>query len=142
MNPKVINFYTDGAYSPVTQTGGWAVYCPELKLKVTSQERGTTNNRMEMTAAIKALEFAFYTKLPVDMINIYSDSMYVINTMKGLYAQKTNTDLWRRLGELVSLISARNLKINWIHVKGHAGHVHNEVVDRLANLLSQTTLRS
>ena len=59
MNPKVINFYTDGAYSPVTQTGGWAVYCPELKLKVTSQERGTTNNRREMTAAITALEYYF-----------------------------------------------------------------------------------
>lgn len=142
MNPKIINFYTDGAYSPVTQAGGWAVYCPELLLKLTNKEYNTTNNRMEMTAAIKALEFVLYTKLPVNEINVYSDSLYVINTMKGLYAMRTNLDLWAKLINLTIKLSDNNLQINWIHVKGHAGHVNNEIVDKLANLLSQTKLKT
>lgn len=141
MNPKMINFYTDGAYSPATQAGGWAVYCPELLLKLTNKEYNTTNNRMEMTAVIKALEFVLQTKLPVNGINIHSDSLYVINTMKGLYSMRTNLDLWARLVNLTTKLSASNLQINWVHVKGHAGHTNNEVVDRLANLLSQTKLK-
>lgn len=140
-HPKTINFYTDGAYSPATQAGGWAVYCPELLLKLTNKEYNTTNNRMEMTAVIKALEFVLYTKLPVNEINVYSDSLYVINTMKGLYAMRTNLDLWSELINLRTKLSTNNLQINWIHVKGHAGHANNEVVDRLANLLSQTKLK-
>lgn len=142
MNPKTINFYTDGAHSSVTKHGGWAVYCPELMLKIANQESDTTNNRMEMTAAIKALEFVFRTRIPVEGVNIYSDSLYVINTMKGLYAKKTNLDLWHQLSSLVSKLTERGLMVNWIHVKGHAGHMHNEVVDRLANLLSQTKLKT
>lgn len=140
-HPKAINFYTDGAYSPATQAGGWAVYCPELLLKLTNKEYNTTNNRMEMTAVIKALEFVLYTKLAVKEINVYSDSLYVINTMKGLYAMRTNLDLWSELINLRTKLSTENLQINWIHVKGHAGHANNEVVDRLANLLSQTKLK-
>lgn len=142
MNPKIINFYTDGAYSPVTKTGGWAVYCPELQLKLTNKEHITTNNRMEMTAVIKALQFVQYTKMPIREINVYSDSLYVINTMKGLYSKRTNLDLWKKLNDLVLQLNEIGLMINWIHVKGHSGHKNNEVVDRLANLLSQNKLKS
>ena len=56
MNNTVI-FYTDGAYSPTKQKGGWGLYCPQYKLKMCHGEYNTTNNRMEMTAAIRALEF-------------------------------------------------------------------------------------
>ena len=52
-----INIFTDGAYSPKTEKGGWAVYCPELRLRMCGAVKDTTNNRMELLSAIKALEF-------------------------------------------------------------------------------------
>lgn len=135
-----LNLYTDGAYSSTTQMGGWAVYCSEIRLKIANQVKDTTNNRMEMTAAINALKWVLLAKAPITTINIYSDSLYVINTMKGLYQKKTNNDLWDYLDRLCLRLSEKGITVNWIHVKGHAGHPENEVVDRLANLLSQTKL--
>ena len=135
-----LNLYTDGAYSPVTQTGGWAVCCPEIRLKIANQAKDTTNNRMEMTAAINALKWVLLAKAPITTVNIYSDSLYVINTIKGLYQKKTNNDLWDYLDRLCLKLSEKGIIVNWVHVKGHAGHLENEVVDRLANLLSQTKL--
>lgn len=137
-----LNFYTDGAYSPVTKTGGWAVYCPELKLRITNQAKDTTNNRMELIAAINAMKFILQTGMKVPTINIYSDSLYVINTLKGLYKMKMNLDLWSEASRMLFLIQRQSIQINWIHIKGHAGHINNEIVDRLANLLSQTKLKT
>ncbi len=138
---KELNFYTDGAYSPVTQTGGWAVFCPELSLRMTNQERDTTNNRMELTAVINTMKFISSVKLKNIVVNVYSDSLYVINTLKGLYSIKVNLDLWSDALNLISSICQQGITINWIHIKGHAGHINNEIVDRLANLLSQTKLK-
>lgn len=137
-----LNFYTDGAYSPVTKTGGWAVYCPELKLRITNQAKDTTNNRMELIAAINAMKFILQTGMKVPTVNIYSDSLYVINTLKGLYKMKMNLDLWSEASRILFLIQRQSIQINWIHIKGHAGHINNEIVDRLANLLSQTKLKT
>lgn len=138
---KELNFYTDGAYSPVTKTGGWAVYCPELSLRITNQEKNTTNNRMELTAVINTMKFLLNVKLKNIAVNIYSDSLYVINTLKGLYSIKVNLDLWTEALNLLSLVHQQGITVNWIHIKGHAGHINNEIVDRLANLLSQTKLK-
>ena len=138
---KELNFYTDGAYSPVTKTGGWAVYCPELSLRITNQEKNTTNNRMELTAVINTMKFLLNVKLKNIAVNIYSDSLYVINTLKGLYSIKVNLDLWTEALNLLSLVHQQGITVNWIHIKGHAGHVNNEIVDRLANLLSQIKLK-
>lgn len=137
---NTLNLYTDGAYSSTTQMGGWAVYCKKIRLKIANQVKNTTNNRMEMTAAINALKWVLLAKAPITTINLYSDSLYVINTMKGLYQKKTNNDLWDYLDRLCLRLSEKEITVNWIHVKGHAGHPENEVVDRLANLLSQTKL--
>lgn len=127
--------YTDGAYSSAKKKGGWAFYCPQYKLRVCSGELDTTNNRMEMTAALKALIWADDSKIPFKNIVIVSDSLYVVNTMKGEYQKKTNNDLWAKLDEQVNLMFDK--KISWVHVKGHAGHQDNEVVDKFANLVSQ-----
>lgn len=135
-----LNLYTDGAYSSSTKMGGWAVYCPEIRLKIANQEKDTTNNRMEMKAVISALKWVLIVKVPITTISIYSDSLYVINTMKGLYQKKTNNDLWAYLDRLCLRLSEKGITVNWIHVKGHAGHSENEIVDKLANLLSQTKL--
>ena len=135
MFDNTVNFYTDGAYSSTKNKGGWAVYCPEYKLRLCNSEIQTTNNRMEVMAAIKALEFVDESKLPEKNIVIYSDSKYLIETMNGNFRKKTNLDLWDKLSDLCDALF--NKKITWIHVKGHSGHTENEIVDKLANLVSQ-----
>lgn len=131
-----IDFYTDGAYSSTKQKGGWALYCPQYKLKICHGELNTTNNRMELMAAIKALEFIDESNIPEKNIIIHSDSNYLIETMNGNFQKKTNLDLWNKLDDLCSGLFSKNIK--WIHVKGHSGHPENEIVDKLANLVSQS----
>ena len=128
-------FYTDGAYSSTKCKGGWAVYCPEYKLKLCNGEFQTTNNRMEVIAAIKALEFVDESNLPEKNIIIYSDSKYLVETMNGNFRKKTNLDLWNKLSDLCDSLFNKNIR--WVHVKGHSGQSENEIVDKLANLVSQ-----
>lgn len=135
MENNTVIFYTDGAYSSTKAKGGWGVYCPQYKLRMCRGESNTTNNRMEVIAAIKALEFVDESKLPEKNIVIYSDSNYLIETMKGNFKKKTNLDLWDKLEDLKNGLFDKN--IAWIHVKGHAGYIENEIVDKLANLVSQ-----
>ena len=135
MENNTIVFYTDGAYSSTKKKGGWGVYCPQYKLRMCSGELNTTNNRMEVMAAIKALEFVDESNIPEKNIVIYSDSNYLVETMNGNFKKKTNLDLWDKITELCNGLF--NKKITWIHIKGHAGHEENEIVDKLANLTSQ-----
>lgn len=135
MENNIVVFYTDGAYSSIKCKGGWGVYCPQYKLRMCSGELNTTNNRMEVMAAIKALEFVDDSKLPEKTIVIYSDSKYLVETMNGNFKMKTNLDLWSRLQDLCNGLFDK--KIIWLHVKGHEGHEENEIVDKLANLASQ-----
>jgi ribonuclease HI len=136
----VVDVYADGACRGNPGRGGWGV-----TLQVGSSvkelyggEALTTNNRMELTAVIRALEAL---KRPAT-VRIHTDSQYV---QKGITAwihnwkrrgwrtaEKTpvkNDDLWRRLDELASIH-----RIEWIWVRGHAGNVGNERADRLANM--------
>ena len=132
---NTVTFYTDGAYSSTKCKGGWAVYSPEYNLKLCNGEIMTTNNRMEVLAAIKALEFVDESNLPEKNIIIYSDSKYLVETMNGNFRKKTNLDLWNKLSDLCESLFAKNIK--WVHVKGHSGQSENEIVDKLANLISQ-----
>lgn len=127
--------YTDGAYSSLKNKGGWAFYCPQYKMRVCAGVSDTTNNRMEMMAALKALIWADEANIPHRNIVIVSDSQYVIQTMLGKYEKKKNIDLWAQLEQQVDLMFSK--KISWVHVKGHAGHEENEIVDKFANLMSQ-----
>jgi ribonuclease HI len=108
---------------------------------IVGRDPATTNNKMEMTAAIKALE-AVPHSLP---IIIHSDSQYVINgATKWLRGWKAkgwrkadgkpvlNQDLWLQMDALL-----KGRKITWTWVKGHAGHEQNERVDGLANAEAQ-----
>ena len=139
---KEINIYTDGACSGNPGPGGWGavlVY-KENEKQLSGSEKETTNNRMELTAAISALSIVKNTPdfagLPVT-VNI--DSQYVKNGItswiKGWKAKgwKTadkkpvkNQDLWVCLDELNS-----SLNVSWNWVKGHAGVEYNEVCDQL-----------
>lgn len=130
-----INIFTDGAYSPKTEKGGWAVYCPELRLRMCGAVKDTTNNRMELLSAIKALEFVDNTHLHLTELSIYSDSKYLVETMNGRYQQKTNLDLWNQLDDLVNNML---FPVKFYHIKGHTGENNgNNVADILANLVSQ-----
>jgi len=147
----VIEIYTDGACRGNPGPGGWAalLLSGAHEREISGAEPLTTNNRMELTAVIRALEAL---KRPVEA-RVYTDSEYVRRGItEWLAAWKArgwrtaarkpvkNQDLWQRLDEL----SARH-RIAWHWVPGHAGVPGNERVDRLANLaidaLSQQALR-
>lgn len=136
---KRIEIFTDGACKGNPGPGGWAALLRmgrhERELK--GREAQTTNNRMEMTAIIKALEAL---KEPC-RIDLYSDSKYVIDGItkwvegwkrRGwINASKKpvrNADLWHRL-----IDAAAPHQISWHWVRGHDGHEENERVDQLAS---------
>ena len=134
---KVVIF-TDGACSGNPGPGGWGALLRygDTEKELSGGELETTNNRMEMMAAIRALESL---KRPVQ-VELYTDSVYVrdgiTKWIQGWRARgwKTankkpvkNVDLWQRLENAMGSHS-----IDWQWVKGHAGHVDNELVDELA----------
>ena len=137
MTPQVV-IYTDGACSGNPGPGGWGaiLLSGANRKEIAGGELATTNNRMELTAAIQALEAL---KKPC-RVELHTDSLYV---MKGISewihgwkrrGWKTadnkavkNDDLWRRLDEA----RARH-DVHWRWVKGHAGHELNERADELA----------
>ena len=134
-----ITIYTDGACSGNPGKGGWAAVIieDENEKTISGSEMLTTNNRMELLAVIKALEII---KQKADVV-IYTDSTYVqkgitewIHSWKRNQWKNSskkiikNIDLWQRLDELAS-----GHVIEWLWVKGHAGHDGNEKADQLAN---------
>lgn len=135
-----VEIFTDGACKGNPGPGGWGAILSigGTVKELHGGERATTNNRMELIAVIRALEAL---KRPCQ-VRLHTDSQYV---QKGISewihswkrrgwrtADKKpvkNDDLWKRLDEL-----AAQHDIDWIWVKGHAGHDGNERADALANL--------
>ena len=138
--PATVDIYTDGACSGNPGPGGWGAvlrYGRHEKQIYGGEAEQTTNNRMEIMAAIAALEAL--TRPAV--VRLHTDSTYLRNGVtKWLFGWKRNgwmtsdkkpvknADLWRRLDAAV----ARHT-VEWLWVKGHAGHPENELADRLAN---------
>jgi len=136
---KVLEIYTDGACSGNPGPGGWGVvmiYGDNIK-EISGHADETTNNRMEMQAAIEGL---LAVKIPCS-IHLYSDSSYVVNAVnKGWIdnwqkngwrtadkKEVKNKDLWQQIIEL-----NERLKPQYIWVKGHADNKHNNRADELA----------
>lgn len=139
-NPKKkVLIYTDGACSGNPGKGGWGAVLiyKNHKKEISGADKKTTNNKMELTAMIKALEML---KEPCE-VEAYTDSKYVCDSVNNGWAQSwrknnwikkdkkpaLNADLWEKL---LGLIEKHNARINW--VKGHAGHPENERCDELA----------
>jgi ribonuclease HI len=138
--PPRIEIYTDGACRGNPGPGGWGallVFGDKIK-ELYGAEAETTNNRMELMAAIQALESLKHNRYPVA---VTTDSKYVMDGItrwiegwkkrgwKTANRQPVkNEDLWRRLDALAS-----QFDIEWYWVKGHSGHTENERVDELAN---------
>jgi len=135
--PRVV-IHTDGACSGNPGPGGWGAILQSgsHRKEITGGEAWTTNNRMELTAAIMALEAL---KAPSE-VEIYTDSNYlrggITSWIKGWKkngwrtADKKpvkNVDLWKRLDEAL-----KDHQVRWHWVEGHAGHAMNERADELA----------
>lgn len=130
----ILNFYTDGACLVSKQAGGWAFYCKELSLYVCGHMNNTTNNVMEIFAVISVLKYIYESRINVEQINIYSDSMYVIGTITQNWKINKNHKYWEILFRYLSLI---DIPITFTHIYGHKGLFENELVDSLAVIMSK-----
>lgn len=136
-----VAIYIDGACSGNPGPGGWGVVLLSCgkKLSLSGFEKETTNNRMELMAAIEAIKFVKNVKRPIKC-SIYTDSSYVKNgittwiktwkannwkSSSGKFVK--NQDLWCQL----SLVCDA-LDIEWFWIKGHSDNVYNEAADLLA----------
>ncbi len=136
---KKVTIYTDGACSGNPGAGGWGavLFYKDTMKEISGFDPNTTNNQMELTAAIKALDML---KIPCE-IDLYSDSAYLVNAFNQDWITKwqmngfrtankkpiQNIELWNTLIELNNMH-----KINWIKVKGHADNKYNNRCDELA----------
>jgi len=137
-DPSRLTIYTDGACSGNPGPGGWGAILMfgEHRKEMKGGERDTTNNRMELLAAIESLEAL---KRP-SHVDLYTDSAYVKNGITSwIHGWKRNgwktadkkpvknVELWQRLDAALG-----EHKVSWHWVKGHAGHPENERADELA----------
>jgi len=135
---KVVDIYTDGACSGNPGPGGWGALLryDGHEREIKGGEPATTNNRMEMMAAIQAIESL---RRPV-IARIHTDSQYLRDGItRWIAAWKRrgwrtadnkpvkNVDLWQRLE-----LALETHRVEWIWVRGHAGHAENERADQLA----------
>lgn len=136
---KEVIIYTDGACSGNPGPGGWAALLQygDVEKEISGAERETTNQRMEMQAAVQALKLL---KEPC-LVRLHSDSAYLINAFQQDWlarwqkngwktAKKTpveNQDLWQELLKL-----SRQHQITWVKVKGHSDNEGNNRCDYLA----------
>jgi ribonuclease HI len=136
---SLVEIYTDGACKGNPGVGGWGVFLKsgDQVRELFGGEAATTNNRMELTAVIRALESL---RRPCQ-IRLHTDSKYVQQGISAwIHSWKKrgwktadnkpvkNMDLWKVLDEL-----AAKHEIEWLWVKGHVGHEGNERADELAN---------
>ena len=139
---QTITLYVDGACKGNPGLGGWGAYIitETEEHKIYGGELETTNNRMELTAAIEGVSFC-----PVDAhLIIWTDSNYVKQGItewihgwkKKNWKDVKNPDLWKKLD---AVCANRNIEWNWI--KGHAGHRGNEMADQLANMGAEQTAK-
>ena len=142
---KTVTLYTDGACSGNPGPGGWGAILMygAHKKEMSGGEEHTTNNRMELTAAIESLKAL---KEPCQ-VTLTSDSKYLVDGIQKGWAASwkkkgwkksdnspaLNPDLW---DELLTLVDRH--EITWVWVKGHVGHPFNERCDALATAFADT----
>ena len=130
----MITIYTDGSCLGNPGPGGWAAVIEDngAKRSLVGKENNTTNNRMEILAAIKGLQ-----AVPAGSeVTVFSDSQYVVNTMTRNWKRNANRDLWAKLDE-----AAGQHKVTWQWVRGHTGNPGNEEANALALRQAQSSLK-
>ena len=136
---KTVTVYTDGACSGNPGPGGWGTILEYngVEKELSGGEANTTNNRMELTAVIRGLKAL---KEPC-IVELYSDSKYVIDALEKGWAKSWQKNGWRKADkkpalnpdlweELLALIEVHQLRYHW--VKGHADNPKNNRCDQLA----------
>ncbi|MBO7695410.1 MAG: ribonuclease HI [Methanobrevibacter sp.] len=145
---RKLRIFTDGACSGNPGPGGWgSIFAYDENLvKISGFEKNTTNNRMELLSVVKSLEKVSNDVEEFDVIEINSDSAYVVNAVNQNWIEvwkknnwKTsksknvkNYDLWKRFIEVIDVLDWLKIKVVFVKVKGHAGNSLNEMVDELA----------
>lgn len=136
---RKVLIYTDGACSGNPGKGGWGAILlfGEIEKELSGYEASTTNNRMELTAAIEGLKAL---KFPCE-VELYSDSSYLVSAFEKNWIGKwklngwqnsskeevRNRDLWEQLDALCRIHT-----VTWIKVKGHSDNIYNNRCDKLA----------
>jgi|LSQX01.2.fsa_nt_gb ribonuclease HI len=136
---RKVQIYTDGACSGNPGKGGWGaiLICDGVEKELSGYEPYTTNNRMELTAAIEGLKALKY---PCE-VTLYSDSSYLVNAFKSDWLtgwkangwrtsnkkEVQNRDLWEQLDKLIDIHI-----VTWVKVKGHSDNEYNNRCDKLA----------
>ena len=136
---KTVTLYTDGACSGNPGPGGWGAILRygDKEKELSGGEKNTTNNRMELTAVIKALSAL---KEPC-RVKLTTDSKYVVDSINLGWARSWQKNGWRKADkkpalnaelweQLLALMDIHTVEMVW--VKGHAGHPENERCDALA----------
>src|SRR6056297_973883 len=152
---KKIVVYTDGACSGnqyKKNVGGWGAIIlddsQKVLKKISGKAKNTSNNKMELTAVIKALQYikeSIYDKEQQTSleINLYSDSAYIVNCFKKKWIDKWQRNGWRTSSgkpvknkkywvALLNWMERPYFNVNIKKVEAHAGHKYNEIADRLA----------
>lgn len=129
-----LKFYTDGAYSPKRDKGGWAVYCPELDLRVCGTKKHTSSDEMEVIAIDKAIDLirtleTVYVFTPY----ICSDSLYALESIFGDYMYITNVSY---INSIKNKLKDKP-KITKVKVKGHSTCEGNNIADNLAVIMTK-----
>lgn len=149
MQNRKLDFYTDGAYSSKSQMGGWATLCVEDDNIIDVQkgyEPYTTNNRMELSGFLAALEAINTIETGHAEVTIYTDSAYISNCINNKWYStwmkngwKTsdkqdvkNQDLWSRIIALYIKNHARLYQLAVVKVKGHSDNKYNKAADMYA----------
>ena len=144
---KKVEIYTDGACRGNPGRGGWGAILKygKFEREISGGERSTTNNRMELTAAIEALKML---KEPCS-VTLTSDSKYMIDAIEKKWIDSwkkkgwrkadgkevLNIDLWEKLLEQLAIH-----EVTFVWVDGHAGHKYNERCDELAAAFADSFL--
>ncbi|MBE9062085.1 ribonuclease HI [cf. Phormidesmis sp. LEGE 11477] len=151
---QVKEIYTDGACSGNPGPGGWGTlieFADGQVQELGGRDTKTTNNRMEMQAAIAALEFLSSASIESSAVILHTDSEYLKNGItkwiKGWKRKgwKTssgkpvlNKDLWQQLDQLSQTLSTEQIDIDWRYVRGHTGNPGNERCDEIARAYSHS----
>lgn len=122
----MIEIYTDGAYDPVSERGGWGAVIVEngRKQSLSGVVEGTTNNRMEITAALEAIQ-----RTPANAeLTVYTDSQYLYGCVAKGWQRKANRDLWEKLDEVAS-----TRRVQWRWLSGETANEYHREAHALAN---------
>lgn len=128
---KII-IYTDGSCLGNPGAGGWGalIQFNEEEIILRGGEPSSTNNRMEMKAILEALKWLKDNAGDDRLVEIYSDSNLVVQSIKEGWKRKKNLDIWEEIDKAIAGVG--NIDIEWHWVKGHSDNHFNERVDRIA----------